>query len=70
MADKPISLEEALKTYNRQASKGDVELAEKERKQFVEKFPLSGWPTLPLERYALGLGDNENSYCWWLECLT
>jgi energy-coupling factor transporter ATP-binding protein EcfA2 len=36
------------------------------RREIVARFPLADWPTLPLERYALGQG-NTDTFCWWLE---
>ncbi|MFW6238461.1 MAG: AAA family ATPase [Halanaerobiales bacterium] len=44
-----------------------LQKAENLRQQFVEKFPLEKLQELPLERYALGLDDKEESLCWWLE---
>ena len=41
--------------------------AEIKRAEFLRRFPLADWPSLPLERYALGGGRNEDSLCWWLE---
>ncbi len=28
---------------------------------------MSIWPTLPLEKYALGQSDSDKTYCWWME---
>lgn len=67
MARTPISLEDALKNYDRESDQTLLALAEQERHQVLDQFPLEEWPGLPLSRYALGQGDNQNSYCWWME---
>ena len=67
MAQKPVSFEEALKTFDRNAVQQAVQLAENERQEVVKRFPLDAWPTLPLGRYALGQGNKRESFCWWLE---
>ena len=38
----------------------------RERSALIEAFPLEGWPTLELDRYALGT-QVEHSFCWHLE---
>ena len=37
------------------------------RTQFVARFPLTAWPELPLETYALGQQVEGGSVGWWLE---
>jgi 5-methylcytosine-specific restriction protein B len=58
---------EALKEYDRAAGGQDVELADRERRELLGLFPLEAWRGMPLEQYALGLGDNRRSFCWWIE---
>ena len=41
--------------------------AEAERAEILKRFPRDAWPTLPLERYALGQGDAADTYCRWVE---
>ncbi len=41
--------------------------AERERQTVRDRFPLAEWPNLPLERYALGTGAAEPTYCAMLE---
>lgn len=62
-----ITLEEAIKTFDRVEAQRLSTLAEKERNDIVQKFPLDQWESLPLNRYALGLGNRHDSFCWWLE---
>jgi 5-methylcytosine-specific restriction protein B len=61
------TLEEFLKEYDRNADDAEVKLAEDEREELIARYPLEKWPTMPLDRYALGLGHNEDSFCWWME---
>ena len=35
--------------------------------EIVTRFPLADWPTLPLERYALGLPESADGFCRWME---
>jgi 5-methylcytosine-specific restriction protein B len=37
------------------------------RTQIVERFPLEGWRTMPLERYALGTDSSPSSWCHLME---
>jgi hypothetical protein len=50
--EKLVELTEALAQYRRDADQKDVELAEQERKRVIERFPLAGWPDLPLGQSA------------------
>ncbi|WP_075738474.1 AAA family ATPase [Streptomyces acidiscabies] len=38
-----------------------------DRGKVLDEFPLAAWPTMPLDRYVLGLGSTGTSYCWRLE---
>jgi 5-methylcytosine-specific restriction protein B len=40
-----------------------------EREDVLTRFPVEDWPGLPLERYALGVGDNS-TYCATMEKAT
>lgn len=61
------SLKEALASYDRAVPKGPVAEAERERKEVLDRFPLEAWPTMPLERYALGQEESEETFCRWME---
>jgi len=61
------SIEAALATWNREDVRQLVEEADQLRTAFVERFPLSAWPTLPVEHYALGCKVEGGTVCWWLE---
>ncbi|WP_331449196.1 AAA family ATPase [Streptomyces prasinus] len=45
----------AAAAFDRDTVAEDEALAGMERKQVLVRFPLEEWPTLPLERYALGV---------------
>jgi 5-methylcytosine-specific restriction enzyme B len=59
-------LEDALEAFDRDAARLAAEKAEALRKSIVARFPLEEWPTLPLERYALGGPDHDN-FCYVME---
>jgi 5-methylcytosine-specific restriction enzyme B len=63
------SIIDALATWNRPAADKRAEEAENLRIQFVERFPIDGWPTMRLEDYALGQG-NLDTISYWLEFKT
>ncbi len=61
------SLEEAVRTFDRAQLAEKFEAAERERNEITARFPLSEWPALPLDRYALGTPNSINSFCRWME---
>src|SRR5690606_23259429 len=70
MARSHKSLEEAIETFDRAAAAEHAARAEAVRAQVLERFPLDAWPTLPIERYALGTPQSAESYCKWVEFQT
>jgi 5-methylcytosine-specific restriction protein B len=44
-----------------------VKQAEELRQEILSRFPLANWPNMPLERYALGQADQDETYSQWLE---
>src|SRR5262249_48645024 len=70
MPDPRVPLEETIATYDRAAEKEFAAAAERERKEMLDRFPLDQWPTMPLERYALGQKDSEETFCRWMEFRT
>lgn len=65
-----VTLSKFIKTFSRNSLKKDLEAAKKERSDMLALFPLEKWPVMTLEEYALGLGENQNVFCRWLEYLT
>ena len=67
MSNEPMAFQEAVKQYDRATYQEQTDTAEKQRQEAVELFPLDKWPEMPLTRYALGQGNNKESFCWWME---
>jgi 5-methylcytosine-specific restriction protein B len=65
--DGSSSIEAALTTWDRAAARKRIDQFEALRLEFVERFPISAWPTLPLESYALGQQTDGGTVSWWLE---
>jgi 5-methylcytosine-specific restriction protein B len=65
-----VPLAEAIAAFDRTAAAGRRAEAEELRAAFLQEFPESDWPTLPLERYALGLGDDAETFSRWAEFRT
>lgn len=58
---------EAVHNFDRAALGPGLQKAKEERQEIIKRFPLSDWPQLPIERYALGLDGSDDSFCNWLE---
>jgi 5-methylcytosine-specific restriction protein B len=67
MKDGPLPIQQAIKEFDREGDRQATEVAEQERRAAVERFPLDAWPTMPLERFALGQGNKQDSFCWCME---
>lgn len=65
--DVVLRIREALATWDREEAAKKVAEAERSRIEFVDLFPLDIWPTMPLERYALGQTYEGGTASWWLE---
>jgi 5-methylcytosine-specific restriction protein B len=68
--DVETSIAKALSLWDRDTLSARVSAADALRTEFVERFPISDWPDLPLERYALGQTVEGGTVCWWLEFKT
>ena len=42
------------------------ERGDKQRKNFLKKFPIDSISNLSLDSYCVGRGDKDN-FCWWIE---
>ena len=62
-------LEEAVANWDRDRDRAFTEAADQQRALVMERFPIEEWPTLPLDRYALGT-DVDDSFCKLLEFRT
>ncbi|MBX7133607.1 MAG: AAA family ATPase [Fimbriimonadaceae bacterium] len=63
------SIAEALAAWDQAAAANRSREAEQLRVQFVERFPVDAWPTMPLTDYALGQ-DTQDTVSYWLEYKT
>jgi 5-methylcytosine-specific restriction protein B len=62
---KPLS--EALSEFDRSARASRIAEADAQIAQVVSDFPSDAWPTMPLERYALGTDVYQDSFCHRME---
>ncbi len=62
-----MALEVAAAEVDREQLRVTGDSAERERVEIVTRFPLDAWPTLPLERYSLGLPESADGFCRWME---
>jgi 5-methylcytosine-specific restriction protein B len=64
------SLEQAIREFDRSAVTGPVAAAEQQRQEVVRRFPREEWPTMAIERYAVGLSGHRDTFCRLLEFQT
>ena len=64
------SIDKAAEKFDRSRIAARRDKAEEERQAFVNRFPLDTWSDLPLEAYALGQENSEDTFCRWLEFRT
>lgn len=63
------SISEALASWDRTAATIRARDAEQLRLEFVERFPIDAWSSMPLTDYALGQ-DTQDTVSYWLEYKT
>lgn len=61
------SLQDAIAKFDRKSIESHIQSGEVERQEILRRFPISEWPTMPLEKYALGLPQSSESFCRWIE---
>ncbi|GAA4306527.1 hypothetical protein GCM10023178_14550 [Actinomadura luteofluorescens] len=61
------ALSKALAEFDRNTCASRITEAEAEVSQVVRDFPLDAWPTMHLERYALGTDVYKDSFCYRME---
>lgn len=66
-AQNDLTLEAALASFDKTSIQSHLSEGAKERKQITDRFPLDSWPTLPLEKYALGVEHFRETYCYLIE---
>jgi 5-methylcytosine-specific restriction protein B len=62
-----LNFAEAIASYNRETDREYIALGEKERQEISGRFPRNGWPSMPIEKYALGQGPGDGTFCTWIE---
>ncbi|MBB2912095.1 5-methylcytosine-specific restriction protein B [Streptosporangium becharense] len=62
-----MTLAEALVAFDRSTAVDDVSRAVSELERVRQEFPLTAWADMPLERYALGVADYRNTFCYQME---
>lgn len=62
-----VDLSSMAATFDRSRMAPLLQQAEADRQRVQEAFPLEDWPQLPLERYAIGMGDSSATYCQLVE---
>lgn len=67
MKKKLASLEDALRTHSREFYKWALEKAEKQRGEFVKRFPLAEWGTMSLEEFAGPEQGPKDTFCHWIQ---
>ena len=63
----PIPLTQFLRTFDRASLASQAAAAVAKRNTLVQRFPVNGWPTLPLYRYALDTPKFKESFCYQME---
>lgn len=67
MDESNSEIRQAIAAFDRAALKDYLLAGDQRRSEIISRFPLEGWSTLPLERYALGTAESDDSFCNWLE---
>ncbi len=67
MAQSFKSLQEAISLFDSSTAEAYIQSGELERQEMIKRFPISEWPIMPLEKYALGLPQSSESFCRWIE---
>jgi 5-methylcytosine-specific restriction protein B len=63
----PTDLDQAVRAFDRGAVAPRVAAAIERAEQIRAEFPLDEWPSMALERYALGHAGSKSSFCRRLE---
>ena len=70
MIKRPLSLNAAIKQYERESARAKVELAEQQRADMLQRFPRDHWRDMTLNEYALGQGEYPENFCRYIEYWT
>ena len=61
---------QALDEYDPDVQEANIVKADDQREQFLQLFPKEGWPSMSLDRYALGQADHPENFCRYMEFVT
>ncbi len=64
------ALKAAVQSWDSAGIAAQVAIADGLRAEFVDRFPVSAWPAMSVDDYALGLDVVGGTVCWWLEFKT
>lgn len=67
MATTHKSIQEVIPQFDRKNIQVQIQNGEEERQEILKRFPIFDWPSMPLEKYALGLPQSTDSFCRWIE---
>lgn len=62
-----LLIDDALFRFDHDKATQRAAAASREAEGVRRDFPPEGWPTMPLQRYALGVPDYKSTYCYRLE---
>lgn len=64
------TIEAALASFDRNSIQPYIAEGERERAEIQSRFPVTSWPSMSLEAYALGHEKSKESYCYLMERAT
>ena len=70
MPAKTTTFEDAIAIFDRDTLKKTLAQADADRAEFLRRFPRDHWPELRLEDYVLGIEEQPETYCRWIEFKT
>lgn len=62
-----MQFDDALAAWDRGSAAARIAQAEEQRAGFLEQFPASIWPDVPVTDYALGQEGRSDVFSWWIE---
>ena len=67
MRKETVDIRHAIEAFDRSQVAAAVRDYGQQIDEMRRRFPVSAWPTMRLEDYALGHDNAENSFCRWCE---
>jgi len=56
-----------LADFDPAAHREELDRAEAQRAELLQRFPKDAWPTMALDDYALGQAEHPDNFCRWME---